>query len=86
MSSEETVFKDLSHRGSVILGFEVANHVLSHLAGAIVKEGIVGSSQPLPFSAKVVNLIQYPSGYVLVQFIDVSGDQITQRICLEIKV
>ena len=63
MSSEETVFKNLSHRGSVILGFEVANHVLSNLAGAIVKEGNVGSSQSVPFSAKG-NLIQYLCGYV----------------------
>eukprot|EP00795_Rhopilema_esculentum_P012563 gene12563-3259_t len=64
VSSDEAVFKNLSHWGSVILGFEVANHVLSHLAGAIVKEGNVGSSQHVPFSVKEVNLIQYLSGFV----------------------
>ena len=31
VSSEEIVFKNLSRKGSVILGFEMANHVLAHL-------------------------------------------------------
>eukprot|EP00794_Sanderia_malayensis_P002370 gene2370-2731_t len=64
VSSEEIVLKNLSRRGSIILGFEMANHVLAHLTGAIVKEGDVAFSHPISFSSKEVNIIQYLSGYV----------------------
>ncbi len=57
VSSEVIVFKNLSRRGSIILGFEIANHVLAHLTGATVKEGNVAFSRPVAFSPKEVNLI-----------------------------
>ena len=64
VSSEEIVFKNLSRKGSVILGSEIANHVLAHLTGAIVNEGNVAFSRPVSFSSKEVSIIQYLSGYV----------------------
>ena len=44
VSSEDIVFKNLSRRASVILGFDVANLVLSHLTGAIVQDHAVDFS------------------------------------------
>ena len=64
VSSEEIVFKNLSRKGSVILGFEMANHVLAHLTGATVNEGNIAFSHPVAFSSKEVNIIRYLSGYV----------------------
>lgn len=64
VSSEEKVFKNLSQRGSVFLGFEIANHLLAHLTGATIKEGNVVFNDPVSFSPKEVNLIHYLSGYV----------------------
>ena len=64
VSSEEIVSKNLSQKGSVILGFEMANHVLAHLTGATVNEGNVAFSCPVSFSSRDVNIIQYLTGYV----------------------
>ena len=36
--SEENVFKYLSKRSSILMGFEVTNLVLSHLTGLAIKE------------------------------------------------
>ena len=63
VSSEEVVFKNLSRKGSVILGFEMANHVLAHLTDATVNEGNIAFSHPVSFSSKEVNIIQYLSAY-----------------------
>ena len=54
VSSEDIVFKNLSRRASVILGFEVDNLVLSHLKGAIVQDHAVDFS----------SCIKYLGGYV----------------------
>ena len=37
-SGEEITFNNMSRRSSVILSFEVANHVLAHLTGSTIKE------------------------------------------------
>ena len=62
--SEVIVFKILSRRSSVILGFEVANHVLAHLAGSTVKESTVDFTRQVSFTSKEENIIKYLSGYV----------------------
>ena len=62
--SDDIVFKNLTKRPSVILGFEVANHVLAHLTKSKVKENVVEFSKTVPFTPKEQNIIQYLSGYV----------------------
>ena len=64
VSSKEIVFKNLSRRASVILGFEVANLVLSHLTGAIVQDHAVDFSSCINFSKKEFSVIKYLGGYV----------------------
>ena len=67
--SEDIVFKHLSRKASVILGFEVANYVLGHLTGSIVTPS---STQNDPsakkFSSKEQSIIRYLSGYVFGTF------------------
>ena len=61
--SEEVVFKNLSPRSSVLLGCEVANHVLAHLTGSKVKDSLVEFPTP-SYSIKEITIIKYLSGYV----------------------
>ena len=61
--SEVIMFKK-SRRISVILGFEVENHVLAHLTGSTVKESTVEFTQQVNFTSKEENIIKYLSGYV----------------------
>ena len=53
-----------SRRSSVILGFEVANHVLARLIGSTVKESTVDFTQQVNFTSKEENIIKYRSAYV----------------------
>lgn len=64
VSGEEIVFRNLSRRSSVFLGFEVANHVLAYLTGSTIKENNVDFSVATNFSKKENNIISYLSGYV----------------------
>lgn len=64
--SENIVFRNLSNRSSILLGFEVANHVLAHLTNSTVKENTVEFSSHVNFSPKERNIIQYLSGYVFI--------------------
>ena len=59
----EVVFKNLSPRSSVLLGCEVANHVLAHLTGSKVKDSLVEFPTP-SYSIKEMTIIKYLSGYV----------------------
>ena len=61
--SDNIIFKNLSRRSSVLLGCELANHVLAHLTGSNVKESSVEFHKPA-FSTKEVNIIKYLNGYV----------------------
>lgn len=61
--SDNLIFKNLSKRSSVLLGCEVANHVLAHLTGSVVKESSVELSSP-SYTSKENNIIKYLSGYV----------------------
>ena len=60
MSGEEVAFKNMSRRSSVILCYEVANHVLAHLTHFYVATN---------FSKKENNIISYLSGYVVFTFL-----------------
>ena len=62
-------------RSSILLGFEVANLVLSHLTGLAIKESSDLEANIL-FTEKELNIINYLSGYVLVLF----------TVCLVVKV
>ena len=62
VSPDDIVFKNLSRRTSRILGFEVANYVVAHLTGSVVKESSVDKSD-ISYSPKV-SIIKYLSGYV----------------------
>ena len=68
VTGEEIAFKNISRRSSVILGFEVANHVLAHLTGSTIKEGNLDFSVAANFSKKENNIISYLSGYVFSTF------------------
>lgn len=63
ISADEVIFQKLSRKCSVLLGCEVANHVLAHITGSIVKENTVEFPKPC-YSAKEINIIKYLSGYV----------------------
>ena len=54
--SENSIFRNLARRSSVILGCEVANHVLEHLIGASVTDSSVEFSVPT-YSTKENNII-----------------------------
>ena len=66
--SGETVFKYLSKRSSILLGFEVANRVLSHLTGLTIKESSDDLKSNISFTKKELNIISYLSGYVFGTF------------------
>ena len=70
VTGEEITFKNISRRSSVILGFEVANHVLAHLTGSTIKESNVDFYVAANFSKKEnnINPISYLSGYVFSTF------------------
>ena len=68
VTGEEIAFKNMSRRTSVILGFEVANHVLGHLTGSTIKESNVDFSVAANFSKKENNIISCQSGYVFSTF------------------
>ena len=57
VTGEEIAFKNISRRSSVILGFEVANHVLAHLTGSTIKESNVDFSVAANFSKKTKTLL-----------------------------
>ena len=59
--SEETVFKYISKRSSILLGFEVAIRVLSHLTGLITKESSDDLEADILFTKKNQNIISYLS-------------------------
>ena len=65
--SEEKLFKYIRKRSSILLGFEVANLVLSHLAGLAIKECSDLETNIL-FTEKELNIINYHSGYVFSTF------------------
>ena len=66
--SGETVFKYLSKRSSILLGFEVANRVLSHLTSLTIKESSDDLESNISFTKKELNIISYLSGYVFGTF------------------
>ena len=70
ISEAEKVFvKPLSRDCSLLLGFKVANNVLSHLSGSSVKEGVMVTPDKSPeFSEKDQEVICYLSGYVFGTF------------------
>ena len=71
------VFKNLTKRSSILLGFEVANRVLSHLTCSAIKESSVDLVSDIFFTKKELNIINYLSGYVFGTF---------YRVCLAAKV
>ena len=50
ISGEEIGFRSMPPRFSVILGFEVVNHVLAHLTGSTIKESNVDFTVATYFS------------------------------------
>ena len=66
--SAETIFKNLTKRSSILLGFEVANRVLSHLTCSAIKESSVDLVSDILFTKKELNIINYLSGYVFGTF------------------
>ena len=64
VSGEEIVFPRLSRRCSVLLGFEVANHVIDHLTGNANTNNIEGTPAK-DLNEKEKNIVSYLSGYVL---------------------
>ena len=77
-SLSDFVFKNLSQNCSVLLSFEVANHVLAHISGAFFKDEVITFKySETEFSEKEKSIIPYLSGYVmyLVHFIAGFGFQ-----------
>lgn len=63
--SQENVFGNLSRNCSLLLGFEVANHVLAHLSNSSYKEDTVDfKADSILFSKKEKSIICYLGGYV----------------------
>ena len=63
--SETNPFQNLSHNCCLLLGFEVANHVLSRLTGAIYNENVLTIDDISPkFTEREKSIIAYLSGYV----------------------
>ena len=48
----------------MILGFEVANYVVAHLTGSVVKESCVDLQSDISYSPKEESIIKYFGGYV----------------------
>ena len=60
---DDTAFKNLNRKYSVMLGFEVANSVPAHLNGTITPESPF--SKICEFTEKERNIIKSISGYVM---------------------
>ena len=59
----------LSMNCSRLLGFEIANHVLSHLSGVKIKDDVLSfEKENYNFSEKEKSIICYLSGYVVGTF------------------
>ena len=69
-SSTENLYKNLSGNGSVLLSFEVANHVLEQLTGANIQEDVLtyDIEEAENFLEKDLSLISYLGGYVFGTF------------------
>ena len=68
-SDAENPFAGLSRHSSLLLGFEVANHVLAHLTGSNFQDDILSFKQEQTvFSEKEKAIITYLSGYVISTF------------------
>ena len=68
--ADEIRFPRLSKRSSVLLGLEVANHVLNHIKkskSVTVKDSCLQFSRA-PFTDKELNIVKYLSGYVFSTF------------------
>ena len=74
---KQYIFKNVTKRSSILLGFEVANRVLSHLTCSAIKESSVDLVSDIFFTKKELNIINYLSGYVFGTF---------YRVCLAAKV
>lgn len=69
IAETEVPFKNLSRNCSLLLGFEVANHVLAHLSGSTFKEDVLTfKHDSRQFSDKERSIICYLSGYVFGTF------------------
>ena len=67
--AQENPYKDLSQNCGRLLSFEVANHVLVHLSGAKLNEGVIEFTYDEKlFSEKDKSLVAYLSGYVFSTF------------------
>ena len=74
---KQYIFKNVTKRSSILLGFEVANRVLSYLTCSAIKESSVDLVSDIFFTKKELNIINYLSGYVFGTF---------YRVCLAAKV
>ena len=65
-SSTENLYKNLSGTGSLLLSFEVANHVSAQLTRATIQEDMLtyDTDEAENFSEKDLSLISYLRGYV----------------------
>ena len=67
--AEQLFLRPLSHNCSLLLGFEVANHVLCHLSGSMLKGDVVElKEKSQEFNEKEKSVISYLSGYVFSTF------------------
>ena len=65
VSDADDLFRGLSKNCSLLLGFEVANHVLAFLSGVRFEEEVLSfDSRDIKFSEKEKSIIGYLSGYV----------------------
>ena len=66
---QEGYFNNLTKRCALLVGYELANHVLSHITNSTVKNSFVTVSDvAIKFSDKENGLISYLSGYVFGTF------------------
>ena len=66
IAETDTPFINLSRKCSLLLDFEVANHVLAHLTGTSFKEDVLTFKHDTnQFLEKDKSVIAYFSGYVL---------------------
>ena len=56
---KQYIFKNLTKHSSILLGFEVANRVLSHLTCSAIKESSVDLVSDIFFTKKELNIINY---------------------------
>ena len=60
----ENPFRKLNRNCSLLLGFELANHVLSHLSHGVIKEDKVETCTSTSFTEKERSIVAYLAGYV----------------------